>query len=264
MRVLALGLLAAVCLASSAGAREQHATVNDPDGFTNLRGEDGQILAKIRVGDPFVLLKHTPQRKSWHVRLPSGLGGYVHESRIRLISKAEAERRQAARLARLPRKVDISVGGFSLLDPDSAERVLGKRLKTVEEDNDFPKAYCLNAARTEQLVLTQHYGALLHEFAEYQVTPVHVEGRGPVAAGVGSWITGRGVRLGMSERELIERLGSPTKTSGRGKDRNLEYRVAPNEGRAVDEILSDWELYYGNYQFREGRLVRFRFGFDYP
>lgn len=259
-------LLAALllCISVTIHAAERHATVADPDGFTNLRTEKGEILDRIRAGDPFVLLEHDRARQRWHVLLPSGLGGYIHESRIRPISREEAERRQAAKIARLPRVVDTAIVGISWLDADSAERVIGKNLKTVEEDGGFPTAWCLNAARTEQLELTLHYGALVNDFSEYSVRPVKGKGRGVVLPRIEQFTTAKGVRLGLSEAQIAAIFGKPASTESKADERILEYRVNKKTGEAAGDLLRDWELYYGRYHFRAGQLVQFDFGFEYP
>ncbi len=259
-------LLAALLLGVSTTlhAAEQHATVADPDGFTNLRTEKGEILDRIRVGDPFVLQEHDKSGKRWLVRLPSGLVGYIHESRVRPITKEQADRSQAAKIAKLPRMVDTVIAGISWLDPDSAERVIGKNIKTVEEDGGFPTAWCLNTTRTEQLELTLHYGAIVNDFSEYSVRPVKGKGRGTVLYGVEHFTTAKGVRLGLSEKQLSAILGKPTQIETKGGERILEYRLSQKAGASAGDLLRDWELYYGQYHFRAGQLVQFDFGFEYP
>jgi hypothetical protein len=262
MKPLITALL--LCASATLHAAEQHATVADPDGFTNLRTEKGKVLDRVRVGDPFVLLEHDKARQRWHVRLPSGLGGYIHESRIRPITKEQAKASQAAKIAKLPRMVDTAIAGISWLDPDSAERVIGKNIKTVEEDGGFPTAWCLNATRTEQLELTLHYGALVNDFSEYSVRPVKGQGRGTVLAGVEHFTTAKGVRLGLSEKQVTAIFGKPTQVETKGGERILQYRVSRKAGETAGNLMRDWELYYGHYHFRAGKLVQFDFGFEYP
>jgi hypothetical protein len=69
--------------------------------------------------------------------------------------------------------------------------------------------------------------------------------------------TAKGVRLGISPGELVAKLGDP----GEKGENVYRYRVEFNQ-----YILEKYNMpiYYGDYTFARGALVRFRFGFEYP
>ena len=64
---------------------ESMATINDPDGFTNVRDEEGKLIATIKEGERFLAVKPDAKATLREVYLSSGIVGYVHGSRIRLL-----------------------------------------------------------------------------------------------------------------------------------------------------------------------------------
>lgn len=61
------------------------ATIEDPDGWTNLRASpSGAILRRIDRGVRFQTYQQADAW--WRVRMADGVEGYVHRSRIRLIA----------------------------------------------------------------------------------------------------------------------------------------------------------------------------------
>ena len=78
-----IGLL---LLGSAPGARaESMATIDDPDGYTNVRGEENKIIGRVKTGEKFLTWQPHYQTQQWEVMLPSGLRGLMHRSRIRLL-----------------------------------------------------------------------------------------------------------------------------------------------------------------------------------
>lgn len=66
---------------------EVRATVVDPDGWTNLRSgptTSSSVVRRINEGEVF--WTHPQHDGWWHVRTADGTEGYIHHSRIRLIS----------------------------------------------------------------------------------------------------------------------------------------------------------------------------------
>jgi len=65
---------------------EAMATIDDPDGFTNVRDEDGAVIATVKRGEHFLAIKPFAKAQ-WEVWLPSGIVGLIHESRVRLLPR---------------------------------------------------------------------------------------------------------------------------------------------------------------------------------
>ena len=69
-----------------AGVSEFRGVIDDPDGYVNLRKDkraDAPVVAKVKAGEPFEFQKK--EHDDWcHVKLESGVGGWMHYSRIKL------------------------------------------------------------------------------------------------------------------------------------------------------------------------------------
>jgi tetratricopeptide (TPR) repeat protein len=65
---------------------EFRGVIDDPDGYANLRKEkraDAPVVTKVKAGEPFEFQKK--EHDEWcHMKLESGVGGWMHYSRIKL------------------------------------------------------------------------------------------------------------------------------------------------------------------------------------
>jgi hypothetical protein len=171
-----------------------------------------------------------------------------------------------------PVKAESDINGIRIADAESARRVIGSRLKDqgprVEQDKDASGAdsslpYVRFATRDgrQELRLTIHYGDVVDSYNEVAVAPAadSKAPRLPFAA----FATERGVKLGMREKTLIQLLGSCF-TRERAKDGAtvIKYAIA-DEAHALLR-RAGMPSYYAHYTFRDGRLERFAFGFEYP
>lgn len=68
---------------------------------------------------------------------------------------------------------------------------------------------------------------------------------------VGSFISGRGVNLGLGESDLVKLLGTPTSVYTSAQGKIYKYEVLRG-------------LYFGEYHFKKDILFKFRFGYEYP
>ena len=68
-----------------AGVPEFRGVIDDPDGYVNLRKDkraDAPVVAKVKAGEPFEFQKK--EHDDWcRVKLESGVGGWMHYSRIK-------------------------------------------------------------------------------------------------------------------------------------------------------------------------------------
>jgi tetratricopeptide (TPR) repeat protein len=69
-----------------AAVSEFRGVIDDPDGYVNLRKDkraDAPVIAKVKAGEPFRFEKK--EGEEWcHVKLKSGVSGWMHYSRIKL------------------------------------------------------------------------------------------------------------------------------------------------------------------------------------
>ena len=64
---------------------ESMATVEDPDGFSNVRDEDGKVIATVKNGERFLAVKPFAKSAQWEAWLANGIIGLIHASRVRVL-----------------------------------------------------------------------------------------------------------------------------------------------------------------------------------
>lgn len=160
----------------------------------------------------------------------------------------------------VPRAADLSIHGLSLFDLESQRRVLGE--VRFSEKTAMPQARFASDDGTQRMTLVSHPGSV-GDVAEVAVA--YGKGDGKRLPGVKAFVTGKGIRLGMTEAEVTSLLGPPLRARRKDSTRTLEYRVEEKPGRA-SAFLEHYGMpvYYGVYRFAGDRLVAFRFGFEYP
>ncbi len=108
-----------------------------------------------------------------------------------------------------------------------------------------------------------HYGDSVGSYNEIEVMPATQAGKDAMRLQATSLATERGVKLGMGQGELLRLLG-PCHTKER-RDNGLE-RISYKIDDEQHALLKRFGLpsYYAHYDFKGGKLVQFRIGFDYP
>ena len=64
---------------------ESMATVEDPEGFSNVRDGDGKVIATVKNGERFLALKPFAKSAQWEAWLANGLIGLIHANRVRVL-----------------------------------------------------------------------------------------------------------------------------------------------------------------------------------
>jgi hypothetical protein len=159
---------------------------------------------------------------------------------------------------------DLEIAGVKLTDSDSAVAVVGASPKLVESEDDLPHARFVSTNGAQELVLFAHYGAVEDEYAEVEVRYAGAEALALKDLPIESFKTGRGVELGMTVAQVEALFGTCFKSRQKsGQELFFEYEIA-NADRDRDLMKFGYPIYYAEYEFKGGKLVRFRFGFAYP
>jgi hypothetical protein len=166
----------------------------------------------------------------------------------------------------IPNQPDIAVYGVELSDSLSAVLQLGSSYELVETEDGLPYAVFTNTTETEVLKLYRHYGDTTPKFREAEVLATGDLDSDEEATVLDTphFRTGRGVRLGMSRKEVDDRFGSCARTVvGAGPREIYRYEITDI---ATSDLLKahNMPLYYAEYTFEQDKLVRFAFGFSYP
>lgn len=62
---------------------ESMAVIEDPDGYTNIRDEEGNIVTTVKEKEQFLVIAPQPGAKHWEAYLANGIQGYIHPSRVK-------------------------------------------------------------------------------------------------------------------------------------------------------------------------------------
>jgi hypothetical protein len=159
-----------------------------------------------------------------------------------------------------PSAADEGVAGIRFLDAKSTITRIGTDPALTNEHPAFAHARYVNDDSSQALALIFHPGGIALDVAE---AIVETAGENPTyprfPGGAPRFQSARGIHLGMSKSEVTRILGSADSAS----DHVLEYRITKeNGGRWLEE--RNLPVYFGTYEFRDGKLFRFSFGFEYP
>ncbi len=161
--------------------------------------------------------------------------------------------------------VDTHVGAVSLADEASGKAfVLRYGGHEFEPDLGLRVFRYVNAGKNEVLDLVMHPGGVRYEFMVFRLRrPRGAEATTATVAGLESFRSGRGVRLGLTVAELARVLGAPLRQSVSGGNGVMVYRCT---SQATCPTLKQVNMpaYEGKYSFRGGILVACEWGYPYP
>ncbi|MCW3074204.1 MAG: hypothetical protein JWP69_1273 [Flaviaesturariibacter sp.] len=156
---------------------------------------------------------------------------------------------------------DTSVYKIELLDQASSSRVVGNDYKLVENNVDMPHVSFNSSDNKQILTLFFHYGGARNSFSEFQVQINNgLQKNRPVNTQI--FATNNNIKLGLTKESLIQILGSCYTASLINDKEVLKYIIDDSMSSFLK--LYNYPSYYGHYEFKAGRLVKFRFGFEYP
>lgn len=160
---------------------------------------------------------------------------------------------------------DTSVNGLlKLLDPGSIREKLGDQHGKLTEDEGPDRIQLANGSRTEYLILYHSYGSNANAFSEFEIGVLPGKGRSFKTISFTTFKSRRSIRLGMKLDSLVDI---------RGKEDSIYihsgYTVLHYETMDVhfgNGILRRCNMpsYEESYYFKEGRLVKYLFGFPNP
>lgn len=157
---------------------------------------------------------------------------------------------------------EMQVNSVELLNALSIEKLNQPIVvKSESKGGIFPYVTFVNASKTEILKLIFHHGSGENEFSEMELSSNPNGQEGILLEDIDHFQSGRGIKLGMTKAEVEKILGKANMPS----PNKLRYRI-------VDVDLSDSDflkkynlpMYYIDAEFKDGILVGYKFGFDYP
>ena len=147
-------------------------------------------------------------------------------------------------------------------DSESAETIITDKEKI--DDNDQYHYY--STMYLETLTMTQHPGDGKYQISIFKVEYSDKADYGYRKLGIDTFKTEKGIKLGLSKKQIIERLGScyVAQDSSKGYI-ELYYRIeTPNDSKTKILENNNMPIYYASYKLWKDRLEKFEFGFEYP
>lgn len=158
---------------------------------------------------------------------------------------------------------DTSVYGIILNDRKGSIKHLGEKFETIEDNLDMPHETFCSQDKSQTLTVFFHYGNYRNAFSEFQVKEFSTNDTATILS-TKSFVTNSGIKLGLTKEKLISILGKCYKNlDTKGKTDTIIYRVY-DFSNSVFLQRFNMPSYYAEYEFRDERLIRFRFGFEYP
>ena len=156
---------------------------------------------------------------------------------------------------------DTIVYGIKLADKASTLKVLGEDYKTIVDNPASDFAWTLFASRDNKqlLALRHHAGDIEHSYMEFEVKFGRHD-RKPRNLPVYEFITGKGIKLGLKRKPVLAKLGPCFKSTMKDETEIVRYEIMDEKASTGILKASNMPQYYAEYEFRNGVLVRFKFG----
>jgi hypothetical protein len=159
---------------------------------------------------------------------------------------------------------DTVLHGIKLGDSRSTERVLGRDRRGAPDnpDSDFPWYAFASSDGRQTMRLRRHAGDVVDSYMEVEVRRGRDAKALPLATS--SFVTGKGVRLGMTRKQVTALFGPCFTAVRKGKTERLRYEIAEDSDKPKSPVLkaANMPQYYAEYEFENGVLVRFAFGHE--
>ncbi len=156
---------------------------------------------------------------------------------------------------------DTSLSNIKLRDAESAAKVLN-----VNRLNGDTTYHLLTKDKTQLLGVEVHPGDYYNQISIFQIKYADKMNQRASTLPVDKFKTEKGIRLGLTTKEVISRLGNCYFTSDSTSENiSINYRLeSPQDSRTNLLERQNMPIYYATYRFRNDKLVEFEFGFEYP
>jgi hypothetical protein len=156
--------------------------------------------------------------------------------------------------------VDTSVAGINLCDSESFTEFVGEENKFCEGET-----YCFASKDGyQELKLTAHPGNSQNSICEFEILNTRLTGSKHKKLLLDSFVTGKGIYLGMKKEELVRIFGN-CYTSKINYNETLVYRIqSPRDTKTRLLKSLNYPAYYAEYYIIEGYVAKIKFGLEYP
>ncbi|WP_417940985.1 hypothetical protein [Flavobacterium sp. RS13.1] len=188
--------------------------------------------------------------------------------RIELVPEAdkeireEYEKQKGKQLSCVFSEPDTSVVGIKIRNAESTLNILGKKTKL---EGDSTHVFYSNDKK-QKLGLTVHPGDSYSEVSIFNISYADKSKLNLRQINSEEFKTEKGIKLGISKRQIIEKLGTCYVVKDISKNSiELNYRLElPNDSKTKILKTNNMPIYYASYKLTNDKLENIEFGFEYP
>ena len=159
-------------------------------------------------------------------------------------------------------KPDTTVGEIRLLNSINIDKYLGEDVmyRLVDKPSYNCSVYSLD--KKQRLTVYFHPGGMEKEFSEFKVDYVKNPSKNNFVTTDKEFITESKVKLGITTGDLKAIKGEPDSIS---KNETIKFYYRIDDYENSDFLKKyNYPSYYSEYEFENGYLIEYRFGFEYP
>jgi hypothetical protein len=155
---------------------------------------------------------------------------------------------------------DTSVCGIKIRNAASAA-IIGR-----SQADSLGQYHFYSKREAETLTLVQYPGDGNKQISVFKVGYSDKASYGYPQLPVDAFVTEKGIRLGMTKKQLIEKLGNCYAVlDSTNSSVALFYKIEkPRDSKTRLLAANDIPAYYASYQLCDDRIVKLEFGFEYP
>jgi len=157
---------------------------------------------------------------------------------------------------------DTSLCNITLRNSSSADKVIS----TDNKIGDKEKYYFYSKFDRETLTLTQHPGDGKNQISIFSVYFSDKADHGYKQLNIDTFQTEKGIKLGLTKKQVIDKIGSCYAVVDSAKDCiEIYYRIeSPKDSRTKLLETNNMPIYFATYTFCKNKLRYYEFGFEYP
>jgi hypothetical protein len=176
--------------------------------------------------------------------------------------REENEKQKEKQLSCTFSEPDTSVVGIKIRNAESILNVLGEKTK-LEGDSTY---ILYSNDKKQKLELTIHPGDSYNQVSIFNISYTYKSNLKLRQIKSKEFETEKGIKLGISKRQIIEKLGNCYVVKDSSKNTiELNYRLElPNDSKTKILKTNNLPIYYASYKLTNDKLESIEFGFEYP
>lgn len=147
--------------------------------------------------------------------------------------------------------IDYSVNKIKLRTPETVENVFGRGKNYVDQADD--ETDVITSDGKQLLTMVFHPGGTINDFHEFRVAYNTKDIRPELRISSNRFVTGKNITLGLTKRQVKTILGRPARIKTENGVTSWTFETGNKDDR-----------YFGRYDFKDGKLIQFWFGEQYP